>query len=151
MYDESNIVVNILISKDRNLYAETFSFVIFIKPSCKQTRTHSLSIVSRFTLVKQNIRICEEEFLNKAHYRGLYLRVIGGTLLAFIDYTKLISLFVFPYTLVLYEFNAILHSIVRNEFIRAIGIQPNNVWRMKIDSSEIKGQHNNSLLPGVTL
>ena len=45
------VIVNFFIPKNRNLDTKTISFIKFVKPSGKKASSHSLSAITRFTLI----------------------------------------------------------------------------------------------------
>ena len=45
------VIVNFFIPKNRNLDTKTISFIEFVKPSGKKASSHSLSAITRFTLI----------------------------------------------------------------------------------------------------
>ena len=45
------VIVNFFISKNRNPDTKPISFIEFVKPSGKKTSSHSLSAITRFTLI----------------------------------------------------------------------------------------------------
>ena len=45
------VIINFFISKNRNLDTKTISFIEFVKPSGKKASSHSLSAITRFTLI----------------------------------------------------------------------------------------------------
>lgn len=106
------VIVNFFISKNRNLDTKTIPFIEFVKPSGKKASSHSLSAITRFTLIQKNIGIRKKEFLYNTLYSCFNFRIVRRILLVFIENAEFICFFILPNIIVFYKFYSILNTII---------------------------------------
>ncbi len=114
--------------------------IIFKKPLGKQSCSHCLAIISCFTLIQENIWIRQEKLFDETLYCFLYLWIIGRVVVILIENSKLIRS-IFPNILILRKFYTILNTVICHKNIGSVSY-PNFIWRIKVETRQVKGLHN---------